>query len=80
MCGPSAIKILRGKLHIIPRAVGPLSYDVPQAEKVETMEKRRGMGQGARGGSVINTCAKKPRKSKDSVEKTLTTSIKRESN
>lgn len=32
----------------------------PQAEKVETIEKRHGTGQSTRGGSAVNTCAKTP--------------------
>lgn len=53
-----AIKIQRVKLHTRPHAMGPLSRDVFQAEKGETIEKRHSMGQITRGGSVINTCAR----------------------
>lgn len=59
---------------------GALISWCPPGRKCRDHRKKAWRAQGTRGGSVINTCAKKTWKSKYSVEKTLTTSIKMESN
>ena len=80
MCGPSAMKIERAKLHIILHAMGPLAHDISQRpsgrKSRDCVTKARHGSESTRGSSVTNTCAKKPWKSKGSDEITLTTSIK----
>lgn len=40
MCGASAIKTQRDKLHIIPHAMGSLPHDAPQAKKSRDHRKK----------------------------------------
>lgn len=82
MCGPSAMKIQRAKLHIILHATGPLAHDVNQRpsgrKSRDCVRKARHGSESTRGSPVTNTCAKKPWKSKGSHEITLTAPIKLE--
>lgn len=82
MCGPSAMKIQRAKLHVILHAMGPLAHDVNQRlscrKSRDYVTKAWHGSEITHSSSVTNMCAKKPWKSKDSDEIALTTLIKLE--